>query len=186
MSLKSIEFYNYGKQLVAHFKESDIHIKVAEHERDNIITPVITMMELDYPEALKALQCEYKKSANYRSYYEYRIVNRFLRCNCGEIDNKLDIDADGGFHFEYVACPLRGDCSLENVVCTPKYNTNISDSEMRVMELLFLKKSREEIAEQLYLSLHTVNNHIRHVLKRLNLRKEAEFIDYAHNNNLFK
>lgn len=182
MSLKSIEFYNYDDQLMAHFKKSDTHVKVTEKERKTIITPVIAMMELDYPEALEALQKEYKKSAMYRDYYEYRIVNRFLRCNYGEIDNKLDIDADGGYNFERVSCPLRGDCKLENVVCNPTLNTKISLSEMRVITLWYKGMSISDIADMLSLSEHTCRNHTRNAMTRLGLHGKAELFKYIAGN----
>jgi DNA-binding NarL/FixJ family response regulator len=85
-----------------------------------------------------------------------------------------------------VPCPLRGECILEGVVCSPEFNSKISDSEMRVLELLYKGYDKEEIAEKLFLSVHTVNNHIRNAYVRLGFREKAEFIDYAHRNKLFK
>ena len=44
----------------------------------------------------------------------------------------------------------------------------------------------DEIADRLYLSPHTVKNHIKSVYIKLNIHEKSEFIQYAHKNNLFK
>ena len=50
----------------------------------------------------------------------------------------------------------------------------------------WIAPSKEEIAEQLYLSAHTVNNHIRNAYFRLGIHSKAEFVKYAENNRLFQ
>ena len=45
--------------------------------------------------------------------------------------------------------------------------------------------SNDEIAERLYISPHTVKNHIKSVYLKLGIHEKSEFIQYAHNNNLF-
>ena len=54
------------------------------------------------------------------------------------------------------------------------------------MELWYKGLTKEEIAERLYLSVHTVNQHVRNALARLGLHEKAEFFSYATRNNLFK
>ena len=55
-------------------------------------------------------------------YQKFRIVNRFIRCNCGELDTQKIDFIDGNINIEQVHCPLRGsgDCQYENVICNPK------------------------------------------------------------------
>lgn len=43
-----------------------------------------------------------------------------------------------------------------------------------------------EIAEELYLSIHTIKNHIRNALKRLDIHSKADFVKFADANNLYK
>ena len=64
------------------------------------------------------------------------MVRRFCKCNFGELDNtSRDIDKKGGFNFERVKCPMRGECKYEGIICNPQFNSRISDAEMRVMRL---------------------------------------------------
>ncbi|MDR1561169.1 MAG: helix-turn-helix transcriptional regulator [Holosporaceae bacterium] len=147
---------------------------------------MLDKIESLYPKAYSALNKEYKQLTAIPSLKRFNIVNRFCRCNFGTIDNIRDIDGKGRFVFEYVPCPLRGECRLEGVVCAPEFNSKISDSEMRVLELLYRGFEKEEIAEKLHLSIHTINNHIRNAYTRLGFHEKAEFIDYAHRNKIFK
>jgi DNA-binding CsgD family transcriptional regulator len=151
-----------------------------------VIKYMFDKIESLYPKAYAALNKEYKQLTAIPPLKRFKIVNRFCRCNFGSIDNIKDIDSNGRFVFEYVPCPLRGECLMEGVVCSPEFNSKISDSEMRVLELLYKGYDKEEIAEKLFLSVHTVNNHIRNAYVRLGFREKAEFIDYAHRNKLFK
>lgn len=62
----------------------------------------------------------------------------------------------------------------------------MSDAELRVMKLWHEGLNKEEIAEQLYLSVHTVNNHIRNAYIRIGVHSKAEFVRYAETNHLFQ
>lgn len=57
---------------------------------------------------------------------------------------------------------------------------------MRVLSLMFKNVGRQQIAEELCLSPHTVHNHIRNACARIGVNKEAELIAYAHRHNLVK
>ena len=54
------------------------------------------------------------------------------------------------------------------------------------MQLVYEGFNNEDIAERLYLSPHTVKNHIKSVYLKLDIHEKSEFIQYAHKNNLFK
>jgi len=140
-----------------------------------------------YPEAYKALAKEYQKCAINHNYFQFLIVRRFCKCNFGELDTtKIDFDKSGKFNFEKVKCPLRGECKFDGVVCMPKFNSQLSDAEMRVMRLVYDGMNKEEIAGQLFLSPHTVKNHVNSAYCKLGIHEKSEFIKYANENNLFK
>lgn len=80
---------------------------------------------------------------------------------------------------------MRGECALEGIVCMPRFNSTISDGEMRVMRLVYQGLDIPAIADQLYLSPNTIKNHIKSVYKKLGIHEKADFIRYANNNNLF-
>ena len=77
------------------------------------------------------------KSTMNRTYYEYRVVHRFIRCNFGEYDQyRLDINYRGQLQFEEVRCPLRGECRYEGVICKPELDTRLTEREMEVFRLI--------------------------------------------------
>ena len=182
--MKAIEFYIFNREL---WSICDGENKVVtEHDTELIGMMLNKIMQL-YPEAYKALSAEYSKSSMNVPYYQYLMVRRFCKCNFGTLDNtKSDIDISGNFNFECVACPLRGECKNEGVICNPKLNTKLSDAEMRVMKLLYEGKTPAEAASILYLSPETIKSHYKSVYKKKGLSSLSEFIKYADRNNLFE
>lgn len=159
---------------------------VTESDTELIGMMLQKIMQL-YPEAYKALSSEYKKSSFNVPYYQYLMVRRFCKCNFGSLDNtKADIDLQGNFNFECVACPLRGECINEGVICKPKLSTKLSDAELRVMKQLYEGNSYLEAASVLYLSIDTIKYHCKSVYRKLGLGSLAEFVKYADKNRLFE
>ena len=89
------------------------------------------------------------------------------------------------FNFEKIHCPLRGECKFDGIICQPEFNSKLSEAEKRVMKLYYNNESIDRIADHLYLSGHTVRNHIKASYAKLNVHSQAEFIAYANRNHLF-
>lgn len=182
--MKDLEFYILENELWCLFPDGR-NEQVTEHNTE-LVREILSKIREFYPEAYKDLSKWYQKSGANVPYYQYLMVNRFCRCNFGKLDNtKKDIGHNGVFNFERVGCPMRGECSHENIVCSPKFNSKLSDSELRVMKLIYDGYSNDEVAESLYLSPHTVKNHIKSVYSKLGIHEKSEFIQYANKNNLF-
>ncbi len=183
--MDELEFYIYGNELWCHF--GDGRNEVVTENDTHLIQPLLETIREQYPAAYKALEKEYQKSAGNVRYYQFLIVRRFCKCNFGKLDTtKIDVEHSGRLNFEKVDCPLRGECKWEGVICSPVFNTKLSDAELRVMRLVYNGMSKEDIAAQLYLSPHTVKNHIKSVYCKLGIHEKSEFIQYANRNNLFE
>lgn len=178
------EIYSFEDEVWFRTPDGQHHM-LKEDDRD-FIRYMMSKIQDFYPEACESLKEEYKRCAPNLIYYQYKIVRRFCRCNFGVIDDVKDISFSGRLNFERVQCPLRGECKNEGVICNPKFNSKISDAEERVLKLQFFGKTKEEIADELSLSVHTVNNHIRNAYSRIGVHEKAEFIDYAHRNKLWQ
>ena len=183
MRLDNVEFYIYENDLW-YITEAGSSERMCENSP--IVSAILEKIQRFYPSAYKALCDEYKKSSLNIPYYQYLIARRFCKCNFGVLDSsKRDIDNNGDFIFEKVACPLRGECKYEGVVCCPKFSTDVSPAENRVMELLYRGYSVEEISERLYLSPLTVKNHYKSVYKKLGVHSQAEFMRYAQKTKMY-
>lgn len=152
---------------------------------DRVLEALASEIEVCYPDAYNALASLYAESRLNRTYFLKRIVSRFVRCNFSPADNKPDIRNGSFCNFEYVPCPLRGECKLENIVCAPKFKPSLRASELRVMRMWFESYDEEEIADALNISQFTVHNHIRNAYARLGVHSRHEFIKYAVLHNLF-
>lgn len=183
--MKDLEFYMFEDELWC--LSPDGSNKPVTDKDIVLIKSILDRIRECYPDAYNALMECYQKSSQNIPYFQYLMVRRFCKCNFGELDNtSRDIDKKGGFNFERVKCPMYGECKYEGVICGPKFYSSISDAEMRVMKMVYEGANNEEIAEKLYLSPHTVKNHIKSVYIKLGIHEKSEFIQYAHKNNLFK
>ena len=155
-----------------------------ESDRD-IITEMLQIIRDRYPKAHAALMDLYSKSTMNRTYYEYRVVHRFIRCNFGEYDQyRLDINHQGRFQFEEVHCPLRGECRYEGVICKPELETHLTERENEVFRLIASNRQTDDIAEELHISPCTVNRHRENIKAKIGVSCVAEMVTYWHQNNL--
>ena len=60
--------------------------------------------------------------------------------------------------------------------CEP---TDLSKRELEVLELIAKGYRTVDIAEKLFVSVHTINSHRKNILKKLNLKSPAQLIVYA-------
>lgn len=182
-SLTNSEFFAYEGEVWCY--ASDGNAKKLLEKDTEIIDELLEHISTFYPKAYEALCSEYKGCSLNRPYFRFRMATRFVRCNFAPLDNIPDFSADCSCKFEFVNCPLRGECKYEKVVCRPEFDHKLSASELPVLKLWFECYSIDEIAEKLHLSPHTIHNHIRNAYQRLDVHSKSEFVRYASQTNLF-
>lgn len=137
---------------------------------------MLKQIERYFPQALEALRRLASASEPNRLWYEYRMVDRFIRCNFGEADFlQPDVEMNM-FHFEEVRCPLRGICEHEGVICKPKMKLPMTEAEQEVAALYSRGCAPGEIARRLKKSISTVKNQLNSVTKRLRLNSTRDLI----------
>lgn len=184
MLLRNIEFYNTPSGEVV-ISETHEPIHVFEESDTELINELLDVIRDRFPLAYKRLSENYTRSEKNIAHYNFRMVKRFIRCNMGEYDqNHMDIDQHGIFHFEEVKCPLRGECRDECIICKPEMNTKLSSREMDVFRLIVDNYQMDSIADELNISIATVNRHRENIKAKLGLRSVKEMITYWFNNNL--
>lgn len=184
MLLDRIEFFAFEHELWYRLPEGTT-ARLSETDTD-MINALFSVIENFYPKAFAALDEKYKSCRLNIAYFRFKVVARFLKCNFSILDNIPDV-ANGLFSgFEYVACPLRGECPDECTICRPEFNHKLSTAEMRVMSRWYDGLQENDIAELLCISPCTVHNHIRNAYIKLSVHTRSEFVKYAHANNLFR
>lgn len=182
--MKNIEFYTTpeGEVIIRPYGEPERNLEETETE---FIKEFISVISEFYPQAYSALMEIYSASKLNRSYHDFLIVRRFIKCNFGAYDNIIDHDEHGNFKFEFVSCPLRGECKYDKIICSPAFNSKLSDRQMEVMKLIYDGLNDNEIADKLFISLNTVNNHRKNSFKKLGIHSIAEFMRLANRTNMF-
>ena len=184
IDMARLEFYIYEGELWV--KDDKGRNELVDQTKSELIDYILAKVRKCYPDAYKALQEKYKDSSPNKIYYRYKMAMRFLKCNFGQLDSTtFDIDGDT-FNFERVDCPLRLECKYDGIICSPLYKTSLSAQEMRIGRLWYEGLTKEEIAGMMFLSVDTVNNHIRNIYQKLNIHDKAEFTKYSDKNNIFK
>ena len=168
-------FYRFiGEDSCRELKESDT----------DIIKLILDNSKSFYPDQYDALEKEYSKSSANKLYYDFLRARRIVNCCFGENDCKVDLDR-GVINFELVKCPRMAECKYYKIICQPKFNTKLSERESEVMKLYYNNVLTEDIAEKLFISIHTVNNHRKNALRKLNLHSIEEFIAYAFKKKMY-
>lgn len=183
--MKAIEFYTTPEGEVTMRPIGEAERQLKETDTD-FIQAFLAILREFYPEAYDALMDIYSKNSNNKRYRDFIAVRRFIKCNFGLYDNMIDVDENWNFNFEFVGCLLRGECKHDKVICAPKFNSKLSDRQIEVMRMLYDGKNDSEIAEKLFISLNTVNNHRKNSFRKVGVHSMAEFMRYAMTNNLFK
>jgi len=116
-----------------------------------------------YPESYERLVQKFgdgKINAYARAY-------QFVACNLSFKDGLSDIDDDGNFNIALVKCPVRHRC--KDGFCKPVINNDITSREKDVVRLFVEGMDNAEIGSRLFVSEHTVKNHLRNVKQKLGL-----------------
>ncbi|WP_420576854.1 response regulator transcription factor [Ekhidna sp.] len=112
-------------------------------------------------------------------------IKGILTKNCSEeeIINGLRAVSQGNRFFcnNILDLVVEGPDKEEN--CDP---TNLTPREYEVLELITRGKTTAQIAEELHLSIHTINSHRKNILRKLNMNSPAELIVYALESGIVK
>jgi len=185
-----MEFYNSpdGKEI---FFSKDGEFGRLTENHEQLIDHMLEMIASNYSDAYNRLQEIYciKISGNkplaISRIEKYKKVRRFIRCNFLISDDKKDVDSNH-FNLENVPCPLKGtgDCKDENRICNPKPTTGLTLREIDVVKLICQCLPDSEIAEKLFVSTYTAENHRKNILHKLSLHSKEQIIVWALNQGL--
>ena len=179
-----LEFYNTPSGYVM-FDDGNQISRLSESSRD-VIDDILEIIRECYSDAYRALDKCYSKASKNPRFKNYKMVHRFLRCNCGEFDTQKIDFIDGNINLEQVHCPLRGtkDCEYENIICNPKRTSVLSVRQMQIAAALAEGLTPQEISDKLFISIHTVHNTLQAIKIKLELKNTSQIITWYNNLNL--
>ena len=104
-------------------------------------------------------------------------------CNSDEIYNAIDSVLKNEKFF----CNKILDIILEKHLEDQNFeNVNLSFRETEVIKLIVDGLTNQEIAEKLFISIHTVYTHKKNIMRKLQLKSPVELVLYAINSGLIK
>ena len=171
--MEQVEFFIINGQTC--IRHNGISKPLTQSDRKEV-TFMLEKIKRHFPKAFDRLAEWASESAMNMPWFEYRIVDRFIRCNFGEADFLYSDIEDGMFHFEEVKCPLRGICKDENVICKPQFKMPVSKEEGRAAVLYSKGLTANELAAKLGKGVKTVKNQLGNAAKRLGLSRTRDLI----------
>ncbi len=99
-----------------------------------------------------------------------------------ELISAIDTIRQGGFYISPLLASEMANLYVQSqraLQAKPLLESPLSPREIEVIKLIAEGKSSKEIAELLYLSFRTIQNHRTKIMKKLNLRKSADLVKYA-------
>lgn len=106
------------------------------------------------------------------------------KCSQHEILNAIDaVSKNSRFYCNRILDLLIDDTQDKEEDCEP---TALSPREYEVLQLITKGHKTAEIADELNVSVHTINSHRKNILKKLNLKSPTELIVYAMETGLVK
>lgn len=188
-----MEFYYSPDGLKVLFSSNGKFGELA-HNDEILIDHLLELIESSYPKAYKRLCDLYEINVKGNKPFavtrleKYKKVRRFIRCNLAISDNVIDITDNGQINIENVYCPLKGtgDCKDENCICNPELSTSLSNRELEIVNLICDCLTDQQIADKLYISRFTAENHRKNILHKLNLKGKEEIIVWAFDKGIRK
>lgn len=107
-------------------------------------------------------------------------LEKYIMCNYGALNDDADIDENDNLSQpEYVPCPNRGKCEQEGIACSNILvgTALLSKRETPVFRLVNLED--KEIAEKLFISVHTVQNHFANIRMKTGFKDKNAMIYWA-------
>lgn len=175
--LVSTEFYNTpGRECMV--KNAD-GLRILSQSDRKLIEPMFQAIKEQAPEKFNYLCNKYAASKRNVIYFQFLVVNRFVKCNMGEYDLlSMDIDEFGMFHLENVKCPLQGECVDECHNCKLKKADSMSPIHKEILRLKAEGLTEKEIAERMFRSPYTIGNHVDHIRKKYDLHSAADLVRF--------
>lgn len=171
--MEAIEFYLWDGEVRYRLNGNERELSLNDRE---IIEFVLDTLSRYFPDALVALNQECAASKANTRYFDFKRVERFIRCNFAEHDTLSFDITHGVLHFEDVKCPMRGICKQEGKICKPRFKMDVPSEEGRVAALYSKGLTAEEIASALRKSIKTVKNQLNSIKKRLHLHRTQDLI----------
>jgi len=160
---KGAEFFTHEDEPLVTYKRAQYHLDEAPRYIHNILDNFLS----NNPDKAEA----YKDMAG-----EQGVKEQCVKCLFGNLDGEPDLTDDGVLVPEYVDCPNRGKCKWEGIGCLSvrPCKFGLSTREQEIADLADL--TNEQIAEQLFLSQHTISTHLQNIQRKMGVKNKRQML----------
>ena len=158
----------------------------------------LNMPVLDGREALKVLVKDYRetKIIIVSMYYGHGYIEKYMKLgahgylskDCAPLNLTRairDVYHDGHFIHKLCTTKLVSELIDEGFITPPNASASLSEIEIEIAQLICQKKSTDEIAGVLELSVEEIENHEQRAMKKLGIQSRAGIMIYALKNEIY-
>jgi DNA-binding NarL/FixJ family response regulator len=201
-SMKSLIEINSNYQVTGYSVNGNHVLEKVEEEGASILIMDINMPQKDGIEVMKeyALRNYPFSIIILSSYDDLKLIKEMMnlgakayltkQCAGDNIIEAIQVVTDGEEYFcETVRNKILNTFANKN----PNFNIGnndhifdkfLSERELQIIKLIALEYKSEDISEELFISVNTVNTHRKNLIKKLNVKSSIGLVTYAIKNNL--
>ncbi|MTI87674.1 MAG: response regulator transcription factor [Balneolaceae bacterium] len=188
-----------GYKIVCEAKNGIQILEECEKQEIDVIIMDITMPKMDGIEATETIKEKYPdiKILALSMLNEDQHIRNMIKAGASgyvlkstgkkELIHALNTINEDQFYFSDEATQSILHELVKPEVSKSKHNQNvhITDRELEVLKLIVEEHTNQEIADELYISVRTVDAHRRNLLQKIGAKNTAGLVKYALKNNLF-
>ncbi|MFY0591760.1 DNA-binding response regulator [Roseivirga sp.] len=172
--INEVVVFNTDRNLADQVQRHQPELLILEYLGDFILQDTVTrQIKESYPDLRILIVSEDDDAVSINKHLKAG-VDGFLTKNCSveEINTALDVIHKGGSFFCQKVTNLVNNLELG-------VDSELSEREMQIIKSIGRGLPSSEIANNLGISIHTVNSHRKNILKKLGLKSPTELIIYA-------
>ncbi len=184
--IKLLLEYEDGITIVGTVNDGETLLEIVEKKQPNVVLTDIRMPKLDGIEATKRIK---------KNYPNIKVLAFTMFEQVEAIQQMMDAGASGYILknsslkevYKAIVSVSKGETYFDANINTNVLNTEthtktkglLTKRQIEILELIALGKTSREIAETLFIGIHTVDTHRKNMVQILNLKGKGELLRYA-------
>ncbi|MBO0323539.1 response regulator transcription factor [Muricauda sp. CAU 1633] len=178
--------YEEGIQIVGTANDGDALLQLVKRKEPNVVVTDIRMPKMDGIQATKIIKKEYPhiKVLAFTMFDQEEAIKQMIRAGASgyilkntslkEVLNAILVVAEGKIYVD-------PNINVDGINPQKKDNRKgiLTKRQMEILALIAQGKTSREIADELFIGLHTVDTHRKNMIRILGLKGKGELLRYA-------
>jgi two-component system, NarL family, response regulator NreC len=184
--IKLLLEYEEGITIVGTANDGETLLNIVDKKQPNVVLTDIRMPKLDGVEATKQIKKKYPKIniLAFSMFEQTEAIQQMMNAGASGYILKNSTLKEV---YRAIITVAKGDAYFDANINTNALNTEtkiktkgmLTKRQIEILELIALGKTSREIADTLFIGIHTVDTHRKNMVQILNLKGKGELLRYA-------